>query len=228
MKKFYKLTNGLDFRQIPSVTGHNSSLFNLNGNEIYYFDSDITDQMQINPLTIFGDEEFNMFQDPIGIEDVISCSPESPVDTGWYLVSLTESLYDNLTTIAIGTSISGMNTDDSVVTNGTAAGIIVSQSGTSPQILVIKYNGNSFEEGDLLQQDTAFHSGSASQTITVGSSVIIGDFNSFEGCMAYYESADTVNAWKYLRPFNGLLINYNGTEYMYKTIEFTDARWKKT
>lgn len=226
MKKFYKITNGLNFRQIPSVSGHNSALYNFNGNEIYYLAPAYIEQIQGSPLSIFSTEEFNMLQSSIKIEDIISYSPTVPVDTGWYLVSDTETLYDNLATIALGTNLVGLAIGSSVTTNGTASGIVVSLSGTTPQIIVVKYNGNSFNEGDLIQQDTEFHSGSATRTINVGSSVIVGDFSTYAGCLAYYDTSDTVNVWKYLLPFNDLLINYKGIEYKWKTTETTDHHWK--
>lgn len=226
MKKFYKVTNGSNFRQLPSVSGLNSALYNFNGNEIYYLDPNYIEQLQGSPLSIFGTENFNMLQSTISIEDIISNSPISPVNEGWYLVSETETLYDNIATIALGTNISGLVIGDTVVTDSEAVGIVIADSGTSPQVLTIKYNGIDFSEGDLIQNDTEFHSGSASNTINVGTSVIYGDFNEYAGCLAYYDTSDTINSWKYLRPFNGLLINIDGTEYKYENIESSDRRWK--
>jgi hypothetical protein len=165
-----------------------------------------------------------MFNDPIEVNDVIVNPPISPVDPGWYLISLHGTLYDNTVLLSIGTSLVTAGT--SIVSESGAVGVVVSATGDDPQLAVVKYNGDDFIEGDLVEIGTTYQ-GTNGEPILCGTSTMKSNFRSFSGALAYYASGET-SEWRYLAPFNDLTILYAGSKYVMRNIESSDQRWKLT
>ena len=228
MKKFYVTTTGIDLNIFSTLTGVHTNPINMNGNGIYFYEEDkINNSQAVDQVSIFGDDAFNTLQTAISCEELISIPPLAPADKTWYLISKLAT-YDNIVKITMDGAITGVIAGDTIIAQNGATGVVTVVDGVT---LTIKYNGTDFSEtagSEVIHEGTVFDVltvNQASITVEDTTGPIKADLTNRLNQLAYYDSTDTANNWKYINPFTDILIILDGNGYKWNTQGTTDHRW---
>lgn len=231
MKNFYNILSGLDTTLwYDNAGGRYGKSLDFFGNEIKYLPFEIVEKLQ-NPsaLNVFGGEAFNMFQNHIPVDSVISSPPLVPTDLTWYLVSTVETLYDNVVELTLDANTETFIVDSLITAENGATGIVTDVNTLD---ITVKYNGTDFIDSGLngVTLGDAYDSDNDDKVVafaTVASRT--GDENGFSknsNSLAYYDSSDSLNPWKFLRPLANMTIIMSTKIYTFDFVDNDDSRWK--